>query len=70
MRSCLALSLLPLVATATKPRPYKQAATAADYSDPTIVCNLLKSKYSNITYLPTDAGYEAESQGMFFSLYS
>lgn len=63
MHFSLLLALIPSVSAWLRP-----LRNTADFSkgpaDPTIVCNLLKYKFTNLTYLPNDEGYLKESQGM------
>ncbi|KAF2852610.1 FAD-binding domain-containing protein [Plenodomus tracheiphilus IPT5] len=61
MRSIFAFAFAPSV-VAGKGLRHRPAATDANYADPTIICNHFKQRFSNITFLPTDEGYEHESQ--------
>ncbi|KAF1994899.1 FAD-binding domain-containing protein [Amniculicola lignicola CBS 123094] len=57
MHSLLLSALLPLASAGASLFP-----RAANFTDPGTVCNLLKQQFANITYLPSDPGYEAETQ--------
>lgn len=61
MRFCLLLTLLPL-AVAKQSHGHVTSVASKDVTDPTIVCDLLKHKFFNLTYLPNDEGYEHETQ--------
>ncbi|KAH7083199.1 hypothetical protein BKA63DRAFT_549625 [Paraphoma chrysanthemicola] len=57
MYSTLLLSLLPLASAGGR-----HSTKTKNLADPGIACSLLKQQFANITYLPSDAGFEAETQ--------
>lgn len=62
MRLSTTLGLLPL-ASAGYCDNSKPIEEVSPFADPSIVCNLLKQQYGNLTYLPNDEGYQNETQG-------
>jgi hypothetical protein len=66
MKAALVLALLPLASAyhngfiSDTPKTFD---TFSNQTDPSTVCGLLKQKFSNLTFIPTDAGYQKENEG-------
>lgn len=63
MCSKLFLGLLPLVSAVSTGYGTNWTETNSSSPNPSYVCDSLKAKFSNLTFLPTDAGYQNESRG-------
>ena len=63
MHLALAFGLLPLVSAGARGHGANQVKSFSDFADPSTACTLLKQKFSNLTYLPDEEGYEKESEG-------
>ena len=64
MHSSLALGLLPIVSAGFAGFIDRKLDTFSTTSDPSTACGVLKQRYSNLTFLPSDTGYKDENEGL------
>lgn len=71
MHPRLLFGILPLVAARSTGYGTDFIANVSEHADPAVACNILKTRFANLTFLPEDVGYKNETQGwhIHFSFY-